>query len=83
MRWPENPEDSKSLFISIIGGLVVAIIILAKDVMDIIFSNKNRDITLIALFILLFIIFIIFLYKYSKIRDGLDDISIKSRKKKK
>jgi hypothetical protein len=83
MKVPRYPEDAKSLYLSIIGGLIVSIIIISRDVMDIIFKTENRDFTLIALFIILFVLFLLFLEKYSFVRSHLDKKLNKSGKKKK
>ena len=82
MNWPNDPQDAKTLYLSIVGSLFVAIIILSADVMDAIFDNRTKKITLIALLIILIVIFVSFLNKYVKLRDGLDEISSSSKKKK-
>ncbi len=79
--WPNTPEDAKSLYISMIGGLVVALIILSRDVMDILFSTRDRNFTLVALYIILFFIFFDCLKRYSVIRSGLDNITRLIKKK--
>ena len=82
MFWPDNPQDAKALYLSLIGGLAVAIVIVSRDVMEILFGKELEVITTFTLFFVLWIMFIMFLNKYQHIREGLDDINVKSKKRK-
>jgi len=82
IKWPDNPQDAKALYLSIVASAMVAIVIISKDVMEILFKS-NSKIMLVTLWILLWYIFIKFLKKYRNISDRLDKIKIDSKKNKK
>ena len=83
MLWPDDPADSKSLLLSLIGGLSVSIIIVFADFL--IAINDKKYATVIELFVTIIICFISLVYfvsKYKCVRAGLDMLDIHNKKKK-
>jgi hypothetical protein len=63
-----NIYDSKELIISIIGGLVVAIVVTSNEVF------MKHDMSYVPLYIILFVLFVLMLTRWSKLRTAADEI---------
>ena len=63
-----NIYDSKELIISIIGGLVVAIIVTSNEVF------MKRDMSYLPLYLILFALFFLMLTRWSKLRTVADEL---------
>ena len=80
MWWPDNPEDSKSLFLSLIAGLSVILFTSTLELILFYTPNNLKHIIYWASLIVVISFFIICIKKYSKLKKGLDDIHIKNKK---
>jgi hypothetical protein len=83
--WPNDFKDSKQLYLSLIGGSALAIIILSRDIMELLFPNAShvRFITSITLFGILWVIFLGSIAKYIRLRNALDELDILKKKNNK
>jgi hypothetical protein len=82
MWFPDNLEDSKNLFLSLIAGLVVAIITISIEIAAKTVADPQKVIVYITSGAVLFILFALCLVAYSNLKmkaHEIDKVKLKNK----